>query len=63
VVVIPLTDTPLCAHTVTDVAVTDGRIHITLERLGASAATGSRFLLVPVAGDLQDAEVSYTLVP
>lgn len=63
VVVIPLTDTPLCAHTVTDVGVTDGRIHITLQRLGASAATGSRFLLVPVEGDLQDAEVSYTLVP
>ena len=62
VVMVYLTETALYGHTLTDITVTDGRIHITLTRTGedASDAVGSRFVLIPVEdpnGNIAEYEV------
>ena len=61
-----LRENSLCEHTVTDVTVSDGRIHVTLTRVGESSGetVGSRFVLIPVNdpdGDLAEAEVGFTV--
>lgn len=66
VVMVYLTETALYGHTLTDVTVTDGRIHITLTRTGedASDAVGSRFVLIPVEdpeGKLAGCDVSFAV--
>lgn len=50
VVMVFLHETALYNHTVTDVTVTDGRIHVALACTGkdAGALTGERFILIPV---------------
>ena len=50
VVMAYLTENSMYDHTLTDITVTDGRIHITLTRTGEDAAdaVGSRFVLIPV---------------
>ena len=49
VVMVYLTENYMCDHTLTDITVTDGRIHITLTRsVGGAELVGSRFILIPV---------------
>jgi hypothetical protein len=57
VVMVYLSENSLCRHTVTEVAVSEGKIHVTLTRSGEGApeAEGERFVLIPVRdpeGDL-----------
>ena len=66
VVMVYLSENSLCRHTVTEVAVSEGKIHVTLTRSGEGApeAEGERFVLIPVEdprGDLLGAEVSFTV--
>lgn len=66
VVMVYLRESSLCRHTVTDVVVSEGKIHVILTRSGEGApeAEGERFLLIPVRdpeGELVGAEVSYTV--
>ena len=49
VVMVYLTENYMCDHTLTDITVTDGRIHITLTRsVEGEELVGSRFILIPV---------------
>ena len=49
VVMVYLTESYMCDHTLTGITVTDGRIHITLTRsVGGAELVGSRFILIPV---------------
>ncbi len=64
VVMLQLEENALYGHTVTDVAVSDRRIHVTLTRTGESGgeSAGTRFLLIPVDdpdGSLVGADVSF----
>lgn len=64
VVMVYLRESSLCRHTVTEVVVSEGKIHVILTRSGegAAEAEGERFLLIPVRdpeGELIGAEVSY----
>ena len=66
VVMVYLSENSLCRHTVTEVAVSEGKIHVTLTRSGEGApeAEGERFVLIPVRdpeGDLWGAEVCFTV--
>lgn len=66
VVMVYLSENSLCRHTVTDVSVSDGKIHVILTRSkeGAPEAEGERFVLIPVRdpeGELGGAEVSFTV--
>jgi hypothetical protein len=66
VVMVFLSENSLCRHTVTEVAVSEGKIHVILTRLGEGGtdAEGERFLLIPVRdpeGELAGAEVSFTV--
>lgn len=65
VVMLYLQESALYRHSVTDVAVTNGRIHITLTRgeADASGTDGARTILIPVddpEGSLAGATVSYS---
>ena len=49
VVMVYLTESYMCDHTLTGITVTDGRIHITLTRsVEGNELVGSRFILIPV---------------
>ena len=49
VVMVYLTENYMCDHTLTDITVTDGRIHITLTRsVEGEELVGSRFILIPM---------------
>ncbi len=66
VVMLYLKENALCGHTVMDVTVTDGHIHVTVARKegDAAQALGNRFILIPVddpEGTLAGATVSYEL--
>ena len=65
VVMVYLTESYMCDHTLTGITVTDGRIHITLTRsVEGAELVGSRFILIPVNdpdGDLAGAEVGFTV--
>lgn len=64
VVMVYLTESNLYRHTLTEVSVSDGRIHVVLTRTGEDAEdmVGSRFVLIPVEdpeGDLAGYDVSF----
>ncbi len=64
VVMLYLTEDTLFYHSVTDITVSDGRVHVTLTRVGSGTGNteGSRFVLIPVEdpeGDLAGATVSF----
>jgi hypothetical protein len=66
VVMVYLRENSLCRHTVTEVVVSEGKIHVILTRSGEGGtdAEGKRFLLIPVRdpeGELVGAEVSFTV--
>ena len=65
VVMVYLTENYMCDHTLTDITVTDGRIHITLTRsVEGEELVGSRFILIPVEdphGELLGADVGFTV--
>ena len=65
VVMVYLTENYMCDHTLTDITVTDGRIHITLTRsVGGAELVGSRFILIPVEdseGKLAGCDVSFAV--
>jgi hypothetical protein len=66
VVMVYLRENSLCRHTVTEVVVSEGKIHVILTRSGEGGtdAEGERFLLIPVRdpeGELVGAEVSFTV--
>ena len=66
VILLCLTETSLCRHTLTDVTVFDGHVHITLTReSGGDESVGTRFVLVPVSdpeGALAGASVTVSVV-
>ena len=65
VVMVYLTEKYMCDHTLTDITVTDGRIHITLTRSAeGEELVGSRFILSPVEdpeGKLAGCDVSFAV--
>lgn len=65
VVMVYLTESYMCDHTLTGITVTDGRIHITLTRsVGGAELVGSRFILIPVEdpeGKLAGCDVSFAV--
>ena len=65
VVMVYLTENSMYDHTLTDITVTDGRIHITLTRSAeGEELVGSRFILIPVEdpeGKLAGCDVSFAV--
>ena len=65
VILLCLTEQNLYRHTVTDIAVSEGRVHVTLSREGGREdAEGTRFILVPVSdpdGSLAGADVTVSV--
>jgi len=65
VVMVYLTESYMCDHTLTGITVTDGRIHITLTRsVEGNELVGSRFILIPVEdpeGKLAGCDVSFAV--
>lgn len=67
VVMLYIRETAMYAHAVTEVTVTDGRVHVTVTRKAGDVATaqGNRFVLIPVEdpdGVLAGAAVSYEVI-